>query len=892
VFNTVQLVDLSEKVVAAEEGGLPDDTPQLPQGKVHKSQVGEPKPASGTSLASYWVRGFLGVALVLVLATLAGILGLHAREQSIADQQLSAWTEATVRSVASRIATVQSLLREWANDPGLQKVLRSMDADALRAKEETLARQIPEALAVHLVTSSQTGTMDGSGSFISYASLDLMRRALQERKVSTLEVHRVAQPDMHLAIVGPVLDNQGGRALGVVHVALPLSLLHTLGETGGAAGRISFQQSVGDDVVTLSQGQTAAVPQTPPQRFTEIPGTSLRVAVWPAEIGWFDSLDAIWAALGCAISLVLAGLALWIPYRSLMRDLAADHAGLVALVGDGVAHKPLRRLKCRMAETGSVHESLYPLVMAIQTAPAARGGAPAASEEKAPDHPFELDVRETDISPSGGKVLIEEQPGDLSPSAGDSDKPTAKTWRAAPDAAHLDIFRAYDVRGVVDHGIDDGVMGSIGQAVASEAAGLGDRSVIVARDTRESSSALTQALIAGVRAGGCNVFDLGIAPTPLLYFATRYQGDTSGVMVTASHNPPQYNGCKIVLAGQSIDGDRMQVIEQRVIRGDLLMRPGGGYQTQDLAETYIEHVKQDVAISRGLKLVIDCGNGSASLLAPDLYRALGCEVIELHCDPEGGFPDGRVSDPSRSENLFDLIEAVTGVGADLGLGFDGDGDRLGVVDSDGRFIAMDRIMMLFAADVLSRHPGTDIIFDVKSTHLLAAEIMRCGGRPVMSPSGHSRLKAKMRESSALLAGELSGHVIFRERWYGFDDALYAGARLIELLALDPRTTAEVFATLPEAISTPELLLPLQEGESQQIVKRILGLANRLEGVSINRVDGLRAEFDGGWGLVRASNTQPALSFRFQGNDRESLKMIQGLFRRMMEHAAPGLDLPF
>jgi phosphomannomutase/phosphoglucomutase len=416
--------------------------------------------------------------------------------------------------------------------------------------------------------------------------------------------------------------------------------------------------------------------------------------------------------------------------------------------------------------------------------------------------------------------------------------------------------------------------------------------MIVARDTRASSGALATALIAGLRASGRDVLDLGVAPTPLLYFATRYRGDASGVMVTASHNPPEYNGCKIVLGGRSIEGDEMRVIAQRIQNRDLPERPGGGYREQDLAAAYIEHIERDVTLARGLKIVIDCGNGAAGVLAPALYRALGCDVVELHCDCDGGFRDGQVPDPSQPDHLDALSQAVTASGADLGLALDGDGDRLGVVDSKGRYIAMDRVMMLFAADILSRHPGTDVVFDVKCSHRLGAEILRYGGRPIMWQSGHSRIQAKLRETGALLAGGLSGHVIFQERWFGFDDAIYAGGRLLELLALDPRRSADVFAALPDAVGTPELLLPLEEGEPQRIVAQILVLANRLEGVSVNTVDGLRAEFNRGWGLVRASNTQPALAFRFQGDDQASLDMIQGLFRRLMERVAPDLLLPF
>ena len=875
---------------------------QLPYGKRLKSLVATFRSQSGSTLASFWLAGFLGVALVLVLASLVGVLAWLAGEQAAADQEATSWAEVRARSVASRVATVQAQLGELASDPGLRQMFRDMDPDAVRAKELSMLHQVPDALGIRLVAPNAAGIMDGSGSYLSYASLDLMSRALEERKVSALQAHRVAQPDVHLGIAGPVFDG-AGAPLGVVYIALPLSLLTGAEDLDGSPGRILYQQRVGNEVVSLSPGQASVVADMPPTTFVEIPGTSLRIAVGPTQVGLSDNPVVVWVALGCSLSLLLAGLSLWVPFRRLKRALAEDCAGIVALVDEGVTRRPLSPLKCRVVEMDLVQEGLAPLLGRIGSAQ----GSVAGLGEQAPlfdleaqDPLFTLDVDEADLPPSDGHILVEEEQGEQprpTPEGGQSppdqrDPVQAKAASEVPSPGQLAIFRAYDVRGVVGAGIDDGVMGAIGQAVANEVAELGGRSVFVARDTRGSSEALTEALVEGLRTGGCDVVDLGIAPTPLLYFATRYQGDTSGVMVTASHNPPEYNGCKIVLAGQSIAGEQMAAIQWRVLRHDLVDLAQGGYRLQDLNAAYVDHVERDVTVSRNLKVVVDCGNGAAALLAPALYRALGCEVVELHCDLDGGFPGGRVPDPSRLENVGDLIDAVTDLGADLGLGFDGDGDRLGVVDSAGRFVAMDRVLMLFAADVLSRHPGTDVIFDVKCTHLLAAEILRSGGRPVMWQSGHSRLKAKLRESGALLAGELSGHVIFQERWFGFDDAVYAGARLLELLALDPRTTAEVFATLPEAMGTAELTLSLQEGEAQLIMERVLRMTDRMDGVTVNTVDGLRAEFDGGWGLVRASNTQPALSFRFQGNDQESLEAIQGLFRRLMARVAPGLDLPF
>ena len=426
---------------------------------------------------------------------------------------------------------------------------------------------------------------------------------------------------------------------------------------------------------------------------------------------------------------------------------------------------------------------------------------------------------------------------------------------------------------------------------AREVTEAGDQTVIVGRDTRSSSMDLSESLVSGLRASGCDVLDLGVAPTPLVYFATRYQGDTSGVVVTASHNPESYNGLKVVINGRSLAGQEIKALRERIMAGSF-SRGDGRYQFGDLVADYVGQVEKDVAIARTLKVVIDCGNAAASVLAPALFRALGCELVEINCNPDAGFPDGRPPDPTRPECLEALQHAVVSQVADLGLAFDGDGDRLGVVDSSGKIIWPDRVLMLLAADVLSRYPGTDVVFDVKCSQHLATEILRNGGRPVMWKSGHAPLKAKLQETGALLAGEWTGHIIFRERWFGFDDALYSGARLLEVLALDPRPSAEIFAGLPEAVSTPEFFLHLAEGESEAVMTAVLAQSSQLSGLELFTEDGLRAETASGWGLVRASNTQPALVFRFEADDEAELSRIQGLFRGIMERAAPELRLPF
>jgi phosphomannomutase/phosphoglucomutase len=454
------------------------------------------------------------------------------------------------------------------------------------------------------------------------------------------------------------------------------------------------------------------------------------------------------------------------------------------------------------------------------------------------------------------------------------------------------IFKAYDIRGIVGSTLTGDIVHDIGRAIGSEAAAAGLTVVAVGRDGRLSGAGFAAALARGIRSAGVDVIDAGMVPTPLLYFTAHRLAGGSGVMVTGSHNPPQYNGFKIMLGGVTLAGEQIQRLRQRIEQSDFhTAAQQGGYSSIDPIPDYLAEVSSGVCAARKLRVVIDCGNGVAGIVAPRLLRALGCEVIELFCDVDGHFPNHH-PDPSQPENLVDLINAVVQRGADLGLAFDGDGDRLGVVDASGHVVWPDRQMMLYAADVLSRKPGAPIIFDVKCSRHLERVVREHGGEPVMARTGHSLIKAKLKELDAPLAGEMSGHIFFRERWYGFDDALYTAARLIEILARDPRTPAEVFAELPDALSTPELRLDFtQEGDNHHFMERFLANPH-IEGARIITIDGLRAEFADGWGLVRASNTTPSLILRFEADSEAALTRIQDVFRRALRAVEPGIAVPF
>lgn len=452
-----------------------------------------------------------------------------------------------------------------------------------------------------------------------------------------------------------------------------------------------------------------------------------------------------------------------------------------------------------------------------------------------------------------------------------------------------EIFKAYDIRGIVGKTITVENVERIGHAIGSEARARNLSAIAIGRDGRLSGTELSQALARGIRNSGIDVVDVGMVATPMLYFAAHQLCQYSGVMVTGSHNPPEYNGFKIVLGGQTLAAETIQALRIRIENNDLTDGTGN-YSEQIIVSAYLERITQDIQLHRPLKIVVDCGNGVAGAFAPALYRGLGCQVTELFCDVDGSFPNHH-PDPSVPENLSDVIHALRTTDAEIGLAFDGDGDRLGIVTKNGNIINADRQLMLFAADVLSRNPGGKIIFDVKCTRNLAPWISKHGGIPVMWKTGHSFIKAKLIEEKALLAGEMSGHLFFKERWYGFDDGLYAGARLLELMS----RVADINATLndlPDSLNTPEIQVRTAEGENHALIAQLQQQAVFSNPQQVITIDGLRVEYSDGFGLARASNTTPVIVLRFEADNEAALKRIQEDFRHNILQAKPDAQLPF
>ena len=453
------------------------------------------------------------------------------------------------------------------------------------------------------------------------------------------------------------------------------------------------------------------------------------------------------------------------------------------------------------------------------------------------------------------------------------------------------IFKAYDIRGIVDRTLTEDGARAIGAAFGSEASASGVKEVAVGRDGRLSGPRLATALIEGIRSTGTAVIDIGMVATPMLYFATFELGTRTGIEITGSHNPPEYNGMKMTLAGDPLYGDGLQKLRQRIERQDFVRaaQPGALRQS-DIADRYVERIKGDAKLARPMKIAIDCGNGVAGAIAPRLYRALGCQVIELFCEVDGTFPNHH-PDPAHPENLQDLIRCLRETDAEIGLAFDGDGDRLGVVTKRGSIIFPDRQMMLFARGVLKQRPGAEIIFDVKCSRHLAAQIRAFGGKPTMWRTGHSLIKAKLKETGAPLAGEMSGHIFFNDRWYGFDDGLYAGSRLLELRSAVKDPSAELEG-LPNATSTPELHLKTAEGENFSLVERLKSEAKFNAAREVITIDGVRVEYADGFGLARPSNTTPVVVLRFEADSPQALSRIQEDFRAALLAVKPDAKLPF
>ncbi len=788
------------------------------------------------------------------------------QQQQQQDKQHQLTINMLNKVTSAQIDLLQKQLILVAQRPVMSAVLVSGDVAQIANQQQALHEMFPSAKSICLIGAEIDNVGKSACIPITYATLESLRQAKKEGS-SSIALLQPRTDDAHLLLAQKITDQENNIVGVLVLTFSPDIVTNLLFTDEHVDGYAELLQGTKNSVALASQGNVQLKQGVAPFQ-VEIAGTHWHIAYWPEKVSAITQSFALITAIFGVIILMwlflvaIRGYVYKVDIANLKQQLLDLNSGVM---------KTKYTIIDRSLQDISANIKMLvlnkPAVPASNTPPTKPLNSPLTNTKTTSEIIRKKSEDNTSVDPDELDLL--EDNVDIVQS----------------------IFKAYDIRGIVGESLNNEIVRVIGRAIGSEAQALGHMHLVVGRDGRHSSPELSEALIAGILGSGCDVTDLGMVPTPVLYFASHHLDTQSAVMVTGSHNPANYNGLKIILAGRSLTGDAIQALYRRIDQSDLLKGQGTRHQA-NVTEDYIQKIADDIHVSRPIKVVVDCGNGVAGAIVPQLLHALGCEVIELYCEVDGSFPNHH-PDPSQPDNLQDLVSAVRQHDAELGIAFDGDGDRLGVVDTMGNTIFPDRLMMMFAQDVLLRRPGAVIIYDVKSSNLLGEEISRAGGEAIMWQSGHSVIKNKMLEMDAQLAGELSGHIFFKERWYGFDDGMYAAARLLELLCQDPleRTPTEIFAALPGRKSTPEILLEMDVAESKQFITKIQQ-EGQFPDAQVTTMDGLRADYVNGWGLVRASNTMPGLTLRFEGDTEADLSNIQERFKRQMLQIAPTLNVSF
>lgn len=858
-----------------------------PDRKQTKKQSNEKKSATGprhkrlTSVAVFQ-------ALVVVLAGVASAALLYfllavPAESRRYEAQAALEADAAAVRINQQLALLQDTVEGIADQDYVRAALRG--EAPLSAAAANLARVLPDIEAVYLFPYGDI-PRTSSEPTLGFSGLDLARRAETGQRLFPDAFPRSGQ--WYLQMSTPVRNPQSRAVTGSVLVVFDAARLQPLmaGVNPALGGEFSLVQSVNGstrNIVSRGSGNGTTY-----ERDLVNPDWKLRYTPASEPAPLFSGTLAIVFAL---VPALVAAIIVWVVLGSAQRGLRQDVTALIQWTHKVFGGERVKPPALKWDMVASTAEVLHRLAQMVEKRVAKAGesarpkpGSRPPSQSTADEPLFQdKDVLDIDMLDGDDDVL------GFGGSDGLDDTLDVEEV-SLPEAEVSDtIFRAYDIRGIVDETLTADIVTVIGRAIGSEAIERRVDSLCIGYDGRHSSPDLADALARGIMATGCNVIRVGAVPTPVLYFATHELDTGSGVMVTGSHNPANYNGLKIMLGGETLHGEAIQKLLERIRTGDFAIGQGS-QSSEDVRRAYLDRIVGDIAVAAPLKVVLDAGNGIAGELAPLLIEELGCEVIPLYCEVDGSFPNHH-PDPGKPENLADLIECVKAEGADIGLAFDGDGDRLGVVTNTGKIIWPDRLLMLFARDVVSRNPGADVLYDVKCSRRLAGVISEAGGRPIMWKTGHSLMKAKMKESGALLAGEMSGHIFFGERWMGFDDGLYSAARLLEILGVEDRHCDEVFEDFPEDISTPELNVEVSDETKFPLIEKLSREGDFGDG-NISTIDGIRVEFTDGWGLCRASNTTPVLVLRFEAETEEALERIKAVFREQLQKAAPDLVADF
>ncbi|AHF65303.1 MULTISPECIES: phosphomannomutase/phosphoglucomutase [Pseudomonas] len=850
---------------------------------VSKQSVTAANPLPAASLQGLLpglIPALVGLLCATVLVGLA--LSSNPQQQSPLTQ---AWGSSQASAVDQALKQMSADTQAAASGAALVQALQNKDTAALAALQQQLKW---DGLIGARIDPKGLNDVDPQGSLpVSFATLDMLNDAAQGQ-VAPPEARKLGERWV-IYSAAPVRADPTQPVLGTLLLAFdPQRLINALPAMPTDAGKVVLSQQfgTGQEQVFLQRGDAGGGKAT---------SFDTGHANWKLEFTPGSSLTAspslLLLLLAAIIALTGALLGLHFNERALQRRIGEDARQLNQLLqelSDGKAVKPfglslealnsLAQTLARFSPRGPQH-----LVASEEadTANSARNSVStpfAAPDTQWTDPLFQdTDILDIDLLDENQDFLRSEHPPVMS-----SQESTAPTL---PD----NIFRAYDIRGVVGDTLNAETAYWIGRAIGSESLAQNEPNVSVGRDGRLSGPELVQQLIQGLHDSGCHVSDVGLVPTPALYYAANVLAGKTGVMLTGSHNPKDYNGFKIVIAGDTLANEQIQALHERIKTNNLTSQKGSITKV-DILDRYFQQIKNDIVMARKLKVVVDCGNGAAGVIAPQLIEALGCEVISLFEEVDGNFPNHH-PDPGKLENLEDLIAKVKETGADLGLAFDGDGDRVGVVTNKGNVVYPDRLLMLFALDVLKRNPGADIIFDVKCTRRLTPLISEHGGRPVMWKTGHSLIKKEMKKSGALLAGEMSGHIFFKERWFGFDDGIYSAARLLEILSQESQSAEDLFETFPNDISTPEINIKVTDVTKFSIIEALEKDAQWGD-AKLTSIDGVRVDYPNGWGLVRASNTTPVLVLRFEAETEAELQRIKDVFHAEINKVAPDLKLPF
>ncbi len=840
----------------------------------------ERAPTKAPSIAIWTYAGMaavaacVGIAIAFVLLWLQLVDGGNSKALELAQNQIA---KTYVGYFNSRISSLQGDITALANSSAVRAALQAQSSEDRKAAAQALRQQLPYARRLEILPRG-TAEVDLSADVpITFAALDVIKKA-ETRPFVGPEASMSQRQLMYLAT--PVTHQ--GRVAGVLFIALDHRyFLDPLEAFDEQDGEVSIEQKFeGTESNNVLQWGARSSREESVRQPLKVEHWALVFKANPASTPVpFSTTDLLMPLLAC-LAVMLGGV--FIAMSNFARKLNTDLNTLEEYA--------LKRVRGR---TPALTRYAIARIQQIAVGMSKGGSAP---EPQNPTASREASKTEADEVPDSDPALTddllqaaEEETEENFLDVADSDDDDNEDFgievseeAASPSNLGIEfdpnIFRAYDIRGITTTNLTEDVVYWIGRAFAAEAQDYQQERVSVGRDGRNSSEGLRDALVRGLTEGGVDVVDIGMTPTPLLYYSNFELGTNTGIMITGSHNPPEYNGLKMVLAGETLAEGRIQELHRRLTE-NRLTEGSGDVEHTALMDHYVDRVTSDVVVAQALRVVVDCGNGVAGAIAPRLIEELGCEVIPLYCDVDGNFPNHH-PDPAEPHNLEDLITVVKSEGADLGLAFDGDGDRLGLVTNRGEIIWPDKMMMLFAQDVVGRNPGADIIYDVKCSRHLNTLISEYGGRPIMWKTGHSHIKAKIKETGALLAGEFSGHICFGERWYGFDDALYTAARLLEIVGGESKSVGELFDQFPVTFTTPELKINTSEERKFEVMQQLAEQADFGDG-TLTSIDGVRVDYADGWGLIRPSNTSPVLSLRFEADGQASLDRIQDVFEEQL-----------